>query len=469
MAEKAGWIQRIEQRYAYDYDISAIPEEAKQSNWSLTAIWLAWPAQLATIIAGGVIGLGLGLTQGLIAILIGNGILACISIPIGLAARRVGVGTGLMCRFSFGHRGSWGPSLVGGLVMMGWLMWMMFIGGTAGKLLFTFYLGPGWVVGGFVIGLIIAGAFGIIPNLFGYAGPKWVAYGTVVFMLGVLIAAISMGIQSGGGWGVIDREHITVMPMSMAFAIGLTIGSWINGTIKSGDFTRYCKRASGIFAGPFLGLWLCNSLVMFAGCVAANISEIARSEALLGQIIVPAMGVGGAFFAITIAMYWLTTMNTQPPTAYASALDFANVFWRRKTFLVIPVVIIAMALGAMIEYVAGAASTMAVWLPFVTHVMPTYGGIILAEIWLVNRGRLPAMGDLLEKAKAFMVNPIAYISWVAAALINWWTTAQMADPASGFSYGIPGLNGLVAALLIYWGLMSLTRQRWIYWKRWIPG
>ena len=468
MAEKVGWIQRIEQRYAYDYDISAIPEEAKQSNWSLTAIWLAWPAQLATIIAGGIIGLGLGLTQGLIAILIGNGILACISIPIGLAARRVGVGTGLMCRFSFGHRGSWGPSLVGGLVMTGWLMWMCFIGGTAGKLLFTFYLGPGWVVGGFVIGLVVAGAFSALPNLFGYAGPKWVAYGTVVFMLGVLIAAITMGIQSAGGWGVVDREHITVMPMSMAFAIGLTIGSWINGAIKSGDFTRYAKGIGGILGGPFLGLWLCNSLGLFAGCVAANISEIARSEALLGQIIVPAMGVGGAFFAVTIAMYWLTTMNTCPPTAYTAALDLANVFWRRKTFLVIPVTVIAMALGAVIEYVAGAATTMAAWLPFVTHVMPTYGGIIIAEFWLVNRGRLPAMGDLLEKAKAFLVNPIAYITWVIAALINWWTTAQMADPASGFSYGIPGLNGLVAALLIYWGLMSLTRQKWSYWKRWIP-
>jgi purine-cytosine permease-like protein len=147
----------------------------------------------------------------------------------------------------------------------------------------------------------------------------------------------------------------------------------------------------------------------------------------------------------------------------------ANVFWRRKTFLVIPVTVIAMALGAMIEYVTGAATTMAAWLPFVTHVMPTYGGIIIAEFWLVNRGRLPAMGDLLEKAKAFLVNPIAYITWVIAALINWWTTSMMADPASGFTYGIPGLNGLVAAMLIYWGLMSLTKGKWIYWRRWLPS
>jgi purine-cytosine permease-like protein len=289
-------------------------------------------------------------------------------------------------------------------------------------------------------------------------------------MLIVLIASIWMAIAGAGGWEAVDRGHVTVMPMSMAFAIGLTIGSWINGTIKSGDFTRFSRRASGVFAGPFLGLWLCNTLVMFAGVVAANISEIARTEALLGQIIVPAMAVGGAFFAVTIAMYWLTTINTCPPTAYSSALDLANVFWRRKTFLVIPVSVIALVLAVMIEYVAGAAAAMAAWLPFVTHVMPTYGGIIIADFWLVNRGRVPPIGDLVEKAKPFLVNPIAYITWVAAGLINWWTTTAMEalGPGAGFVYGIPGVNGLVAAILIYWGLMSLTKQRWSYWTKWIP-
>ncbi len=472
MAKKTGWISKLEQHYAYDYDISAIPKEAqaRQSNWSLVAIWLAWPGQLATIIAGGFIGLGLGLTQGLLAILIGNGILALISIPIGLAARRVGVGTALMTRYSFGHRGSWGPSLVGGIVMIGWLMWMMYIGGIAGKLLFLFYFGAAWGNAGFIIGLVVSALFSAIPNLYGFQGPKWVAYGTVVFMLGVLVASIVMGIQSGGGWEAIDRAHLIEVPMTLAFAIGLAIGSWINGIVTSGDFTRYSKGIGGILGGPFLGLWISNSLALFAGVVAANISEVARSSALLGQIIVPAMAIGGAFFAVTIAMYWLTTINTLPPTTYSSCLSFANVFWRRKTVLVIPVTLISVAFAAMIEYVTGAKVVMAVWLPYVNHIIPTYGGIILAEFWLVNSGHLPDLDDLLKKAKEFMFNPVAYITWVLAGLIDWWTTAQMANPTSGFKYGIPGLNGLVAAILIYWALMSLTKHMgWSYWKKWIPS
>jgi len=467
MAEKAGFLGRLEQRMTEDYDISQVPAEARQSNWSQMAIWLGYPAQLATIITGGLIGLGLGLTQGLIAILVGNGILACISIPLGLASRRSGVGLALMTRYSFGHRGSWGPSLAGGIMTIGWLMWMAFIGGTAGKLLFTYYLGDGWTNAGFIIGLIVAAAFAAVPNLYGYKGPKWVAYFTVVFMLGVLIAAIVMAISSAGGWGVIDRQHITVMPMTMAFAIGLAIASWINGTMSVGDFTRYSKRASGVVAGPFLGLWLCNSLALFAGCVAANVSEVARSEALLGQIIVPAMAVGGAFFAVAIAMYILTTINTMPPTAYSCSLAFANIFWRKKALAVVPIAIIIAVLGAIIEYVTGAATTMGAWLPYITHIMPTLGGVVIADFWLVNRGHLPPLGELAEKTKSFLFNPIAYITWAAAAVINWWTMTMMADPTSGFSYGIPGVNGLIAAILIYWGLMSLTKQRWFYWKKWM--
>jgi len=471
MAEKVGMIETIRQRFAYDYETSTVPLEARQSNWSQMVIWICFPCQLATIISGGLVGLGLGLRDGLIAILIGNFILACISLPIGIAAQRMNISSAMLTRFSFGHRGTWGPSMVAGLVMMGWLMWMSFIGGTSGNIIGTFMGGPGWANGGFIIGLIVAMLIGIFATLYGYAGPKWVGYGTAVFMTGVTIAIIVMVInQVGGGWTAANAAHETYFPMSMAFAIGLVIGSWINGTVMCGDFTRFCRRPTGVIAGPFLGLFVWHTFVLFAGCVAANLSELARTEALLGQIIAPTLAIGGVLFGLGAAMYVLTTVNTMPPTLYTACVEYFNVFKRNRITIVIVTGCIAAALGAMIQYVSGAKTTMAVWLPFVTHVMPTYGGVMIADFWLVNRGHYPSAEEFLDKAKQFVFNPIGYISWAGAAAVNVVTTnAANAQPEAGFIYGIPGLNGLIAAILIYWFLMTVTRQKWMYWRKWIPS
>jgi hypothetical protein len=58
------------------------------------------------------------------------------------------------------------------------------------------------------------------------------------------------------------------------------------------------------------------------------------------------------------------------------------------------------------------------------------------------------------------VNLVAFLVWILAGLFDYWTNTlyKAAGPGVGITYGIPGVNGFVAAIVFYWIIMSIVKK-----------
>ena len=218
------------EKKGYDFDIEHVPEKERKSTISLIFIWFCWTFQFATIISGGVIASGLTLGQAFWAFLTGDIILAIFAIIMGNIGLREGLGFSLLTRYSFGRRGTVVPSFISGLVMLGWLFFCYWIFANVFQTVFTF-IDPSWGTAGFFIGMAVCTAITVFPVIYGYEGPKWVAYVSVLFLLVPIIYVISVLLGSAGGLGEVLANYKPKKPVSFVFGINLVIGAWILGAM----------------------------------------------------------------------------------------------------------------------------------------------------------------------------------------------------------------------------------------------
>ncbi len=241
MAEQQeGLLKRLETQY-YDYDIEHVPQEERKGTWGLIVVWFCWAFQFATIISGGVLASGLTLWESVWAIIIGDVILGIFAVIMSNIGLREGIGFSLQTRYSFGRRGTVIPSFIAGCVQLGWLFFCYWIFAYVFQVLFTF-ISPAWGTAGFFIGMIICTAITVIPVVYGYEGPKWVAYMSVIFLIVPIVYLISVLLASGGGLSKVAATYQPKQHSSFVFGITLTIGAWIFGTITSADWLRLGKN-----------------------------------------------------------------------------------------------------------------------------------------------------------------------------------------------------------------------------------
>ena len=171
---KESFIKRLEKDY-YDFDIEHVPKEERKPTFGLIVIWFCWAFQFATIISGGVFAAGLTLSESVWAIIVGDIILAIFAVIMSNIGLREGIGFSLQTRYCFGRRGTVIPSFISGCVQLGWLFFCYWIFANVFQTLFTF-VSPAWGTAGFFIGMIICTILTVVPVVYGYEGPKWVAY-----------------------------------------------------------------------------------------------------------------------------------------------------------------------------------------------------------------------------------------------------------------------------------------------------
>ena len=445
----------IEKR-GYDYDIEHVPESDRKGTLDLCLVWFCWAVQFATIIVGGIIASGLPITAALWAIIVGDAILAVIAVSTGLIGRRVGLGFSMLSRYPFGHWGSKLPSLMCGIVQLGWLTFCYWIFANAVQTLIGL-VSPTEANVGFVIGILVATVITIIPTTYGFQGPKWVAYINVPFIIIPSIYVIWTLLGSAGGYSFVAANYVPKAPISWASGVMLAMGAWLFGATTSPDFMRLGKSDWAAYLAPPIGLIVGESIVLALGAITTASTMGATWNPIEATAHI---GVTPAVFVIIL--YLAAMWSTNVPTAWSSSLQFANLFERPKTYFAIGLCLLAPILGSWIQFSVGANQAMNSFLNFLSSIIPPVGGIIVAEYWLVSRQRLPLIRNVSR-----LFNPTAYAVWVIAALLNNWTNNlyHAAGPGVGLTYGIPGLNGFIIAIVIYWALESMMRSANMSWAR----
>lgn len=161
------------------------------------------------------------------------------------------------------------------------------------------------------------------------------------------------------------------------------------------------------------------------GAMAFGIADISEVMLLQG-LMIPAIIVLG-----------LNIWTTNDSALYASGLGFANIFKLPKKYIVVFNGILG-TIAAMWLY-----NNFVGFLTLLGSALPSIGAIILADYFIVRRGKYAAYSTVEFKS----LNRVALFAWIAGiALAN-------------FAPGIPPLNSLLGSSVIYVAGMKLAAYK----------
>lgn len=393
---------------SHDYELSTVPAHARRGFFVMFSVMVSFTLFSASMWAGGTLGQGLSMTQFIIAVLLGNALLAAYASALAIMSSRTGLSTHLISRYAFGVRGSWLPSFLLGGTQVGWF--------GVGIAMFALPIHAATGINNYL--LIVIG--GILMTSTAYLGFKALAIlGFFAVPSIVVLGVWSMGVavDTAGGLGAL-MEIEPVERLSMATALTVCIGSFISGATLTPDFVRFARTTRIGVIATVIAFFLGNSLMFSIGAVGALVyGEADVSQVLFAQ----------GLIVLAILVLGLNIWTTNDNALYAASLGFANITRYPKRYLVLFNGTVGTLLSVWLY------DNFVGWLTFLSSALPPIGAVLIADYFILARGRYPA----LEHAKLKDVHWMAIASWAIGCA------------AANLLPGIPPLNAIIFALIAH--------------------
>ncbi len=406
-----------------DYAMEPVPVEKRRPWWEITFVTSGFCMAVSGMFAGAALTAGLSLKDIMIAIFVGNAVLALYGGFTGAIGAKTGVSTTMLSRHAFGRYGSLVISLVWAITLIGWFSVQA---GFFGQTVHSMYPDAG-----FLTDIPVAATWGgmlmILTAYIGFKGIRLLSNIAIPALIILCIIGVVMGLNHAGGFGHL-AENIT-KPMSLMEGIVLVIGTFAVGAVIQPDIARYAKSPKESWVAIIVGMVIANGFIVFAGAITAASMGTGDLPAVMLQL-----GLGIPALLVLIAAQW----TSNDSNLYSASLALTNIFPIGKAKLVLIVGIIATILGA-----AGMANHFVNFLLTIGVAVPPVAGILIADYYVVHK-----RGYRFGKGTSYagVVWP-AFISWalgiVAGMYIEW---------------GIPSLNSLIVALIVHAGLYAISSK-----------
>ena len=393
-----------------DYSLSRVPDEAKQPFWRILFIRIGAICCVSQLMLGAALGYGLTFWDAFLATMLGSVLLQVVSWALGTAAAREGLSTSLLSRWTgFGKVGS---ALFGGVVAISMVGWFgvqnaVFGQGMAEIVPFTDFLGTQEILPGIMAGITPEYIFWAIITGLGITllvvfGIKAIANFATVFVplfVIVVIVAAAIILQNHS-----LTELLTTAPPGPALSLGaattMVAGGFIAGAICTPDYARFLMGTSGII----------GVIIVVASTVKLN--DINLYSSSLG----------------------LATMIN---ALFNKAISRNGLVW-------------ALGIVGTLLSVIGIINYFTNFLTLLGVAIPPVAGIMVVDYFILKRSRATldasrAKGELPEKVEKW--NPIAIVCWIAGFAVG--------EITSIMNVGIPGLNSLILAGVLYWIVMKV--------------
>ena len=475
----------------HDFELGAVADSQKRGFWSMFVIMMGFTFFSASMWVG--LTLANGLTAGRFfwAVMAGNLILGIYTGLLAYPAARTGLSVHLLSRYSFGVFGSDIPSTVLAVTQIGWFgvgvamfsipttVWLndaTFLQGT------WFATGPEVSPWGVTAPLhahllwfitVVAGAamtssayFGIkalhvislvavpaIAILGGWSAIQALFFDKPDFILEhnpTLAASLATsGKTISIGWDALaghvpgtDIKTGASLAIGMVSAISLGIGSFVSGGSCTPDFTRFAKNTRIAVLTTVLAFFIGNSLMFFFGGAAAmvydknDISEVLKIQGLL----LPAIIVLG-----------LNIWTTNDNALYTSGLGLSNIVRLPKRYMVLFNGIVGTLAGLWLY------DNFCGWLNILNTFIPPCGAILITDYFIINKRQYPTM----EEKKFVPVSIPAVIAWAVGSVVALagFNKFGLGDAMPFLTKGIPAINGMVVAAVIYVALSAALRGK----------
>ena len=455
MARVAERLEKILQRESPAWGIRPVPPERRDlGGLDLAVLWFDLSVGLLVLVTGALLVPALGLGRAFLAIAIGT-LIGCIPLAmVALAGQREGVPTMVLLRPVLGERGSFLPSALNVVQLVGWTaveFWAMGeVANVASERLFGFESRVFWlaVVAVVCTALAIGGPvlvvrrwlerFGIYVLL---ASAAWI---TVEVLRSADLDAIWSTAGSGGlpFWLAVDL--VIVMPVS-----------WLP---LAADYNRFARGGSSAALGTYAGYAAGNAWFYGLGALLVLATGASADALGIGSAIVALAGGGIVLIALLVGESDNAFADIY--SAAVSTQNVANDVSQRRLAAAVG------ALGFLLALVF-TAERYEQFLFLIGSIFVPLAAVFLADYFVRSRGRY-GEAAVFEPSG---VRWLGFVPWAAGVVVYHWCVPTgpqgWVDAVGGLfdGVGLPfplfdsGLGASIPSFAVAFGLTLLLPRR----------
>lgn len=415
-----------------------VKPEQRQSWVSIAMVWAGGMICVPCLMIGGVLsGGGLSIPQILLSILIGYGLICAYMIFIGMAACDTGLPVAVMAEGALGKQGA--RYIISVLLVIACIGWFGIQSATCGQafaVMLSSMLGLGAPGAAMTAACsIVWGVIMLATACAGFKGLKWLNYIAVPLLVVVCLYGVVAGMLQNDGMAKI-AAYDPAASAGMVFGISMVVASFALGGVISGDYCRFAKSRGDVVKSSIAGVIPAGLFMLLMGAVLSLVTGQYDISAILASVGVPAIGL--------VALV-LATWTTNVTNAYSGGLALSNLLgFDESKFKVTTGV--AGAIGTLLA-AFGLLGMFSDFLSLMSALIPPLAGVLIADYWLVNRGKK----ERFRLRKGFYApGVIAFLAGAAAACITGGTFAPFPVlSALNFPFFVGPINGIVLSLVLY--------------------
>lgn len=346
-----------------EYEHEPVPLTARKNLFSVAVIWAGFPMVMVGAFVGAQIVTGLGFIKGLVAIILGNLILAIYVGALSALAAKEGKTFALSCQNIFGIKGAKFVSTLLATLVVGWFAVQT---GLAAHTLNSILHFPLFVAT-LSIGLIFTAL-----SMLGIKILKPISVISIILFIGFGVWSsllIFKQVNFQDIWQFQpEKEH------SLAFGIGLTmaISVFVDSGTLTADFTRWSKNAKEGVLASCAAFPFANMLPMLFGALCA--ASLMAADGNFATIIAK---LGPVWSVLAVLFFVINCASVATHGLYNAASGWSvllNCSFRSM-------VVVFGVIGTLIA-VAGINDILVNWLSLLGVVVPGVGGAIMG--WMVT-------------------------------------------------------------------------------------
>jgi nucleobase:cation symporter-1, NCS1 family len=394
------------------------PERRVLSALDVAILWGDLGIGVLVLVTGALLVPALGFGTAMLAIVIGSGV-GCLLLALGArAGASHGVPTMVLFRPVLGIRGSYGPSILNALQLIGWTaveLWAMsLVADLVAERVFGFSARPLWlgVTAILCVALALWGPVDVVR--------VWMKRFGAWTITGICALVTILLLTSGALPDAVSAPGTGGFP-TFGAALDLVIAMPISWLPLVADYTRFARRSEDAFVGTFFGYLIANIWLYALGALLV-LSQGATPDP--AGIAAGILALAGGSLAGILFLLGLLVGETDEAFAdiYSGAVSLQNM-WpsvpaRRLTLII---AIVATGLAAWLNMARYEAFLFLLGSVFV----PLFG-ILIADHYVNRRGSLE-VGSLYDEEGTYSgIRLRAVLPWVVGFFVYHW--AQPTGP-----------------------------------------
>ncbi len=418
-----------------------IKSEQRQNWTSIAAVWAGGMICVPSLMIGGVLSSGgLSIAEMILSILIGYGLICVYMIMIGMQACDTGLPVAVMASGSLGTKGSrYIISIILAIACIGWFGIQSATCGSAFASMIASMTGTEVTNTSVAIWSIVWGVIMLITACAGFKGLKWLNYIAVPMLVIVCLYGLIAGIINNDG-GTAISSYSPEVSSGLVFGISMVVASFALGGVISADYCRFARNRGDVVKSSVVGVIPAGLFMLMTGALMSIVTGQYDISAILSSLGVPFLGL--------IALV-LATWTTNVTNAYSGGLALSNLLGLDESKFKITTGV-AGAAGTILAAV-GLLNAFQGFLSLMSGMIPALAGVIIAEYWIINKGKK----ENFEIKEGF--SWVGVVSYIVGALVGCITGGTFANfpslveaaPFLNIPFFVGPINGIIVSLVVY--------------------